>query len=318
VHRCPALAPPMAKRTIGFLTGRDEEERADPTFKGRRSRVNQSSSAKRSKKDEQGNQGDLGEEYVCPLTLEFPLDPVMLADGRCYERSAIEEHIRRNGHDGVVKSPVTNLEINAQLIPALLVRNTLSRLIDQGVIKGERASAWKAATRKIADDRKHYERIKALAEKGDVRAMEDMAYAYERGEFGQAKDQDKAYYWFLRAGRMGNAGCMTRAAICHLNGTGVERDSFSGMCMVHEAAVMGSEHACTLIAMGHASGRWAKKKDEALAVYWYRRATTARVTDTPQECRERGRAYLAAHDSEERVVGAMLGAYNEADGDSDP
>lgn len=309
----------MSKRTIGFLTGRDEEERADPTYKGRKLRADQSSSSSKRAKgvsSAPSDAFDLGEEYVCPLTLEFPIDPVMLADGQCYERSAIEEHIRRNGTaEGVVQSPVTRLEISAQLIPALLVRNTLARLIERGVIKGERADAWKAATQKIADDRKHHQRVKALAEKGNVRAMEDMGTAYELGDWGLAKDAAKAYAWFLRAGRMGNAGSLTRAAICHLNGTGVERDSFAGMCMAHEAAAMGSEHACSLIAMGHASGRWAKKKDEALAVYWYRRALSARIRDTPEECRERAKAYLAAHGSEVRAVDVMLGAFNNSDED---
>ena len=309
----------MSKRTIGFLTGRDEEERADPTYKGRKARADQSSSSSKRAKGASSAPSDafdLGEEYVCPLTLEFPIDPVMLADGQCYERSAIEEHIRRNGTaEGMVKSPVTRLEISAQLIPALLVRNTLARLIEKGVIKGERADAWKAATQKIEDERKHHQRVKALAEKGNVRAMEDMGAAYELGDWGLAKDATKAHAWFLRAGRMGNAGSLTRAAICHLNGTGVERDSFAGMCMAHEAAAMGSEHACTLIAMGHASGRWGKKKDEAEAVYWYRRALNARVKDTPEECRERAKAYLAAHGSEARAVDVMLAAFNDSDED---
>ena len=310
----------MAKRTIGFrLDDSDDEERADPTYKERKARSASSVSAKRTKKGLLAafDKSDLGDEYVCPITMEFPIDPVMLADGKCYERSAIEEHIRRTGHDGLVRSPVTNLEVTAKLFPALLVRNTLSRLIDQAVITGERADAWKAATQKIEDDRKHFERVKALAENGNVRAMEDMGTVYERGDWGQTKDDAKAYFWFLRAGRMGNAGSLTRAAICHLNGTGVSRDSFAGMCIAHEAAAMGSEHACCLIAMGHAAGRWGKRKDENEAAYWYRRATSARVKDTPQECRDRGKAYLAAHgDLGANVIVNLLGAHH-VDGNDD-
>ena len=198
------------------------------------------------------------------------------------------------------------------------MRNTLARLVEQGVLKGERADAWKAATQKIEDDRKHYERIKALAEKGSANAMEDLGTAYEHGDWGLTKDEAKAYTWFLRAGRKGNAGSLTRAAICHLNGSGVEKDFCEGMCLAHEAAVMGSEHACSLIAMGYAHGKWEKKKSEGKAAYWYRRATSARVKDTPQECRERGKAYIEAHGSEVHVVDALgLGAYNDANGDDE-
>jgi TPR repeat protein len=126
-----------------------------------------------------------------------------------------------------------------------------------------------------------------------------------------------AYAWFLRAGRNGNAGSLTRAAICHLNGTGVARTSVRGMCMAHEAAVMGSEHACSLIAMGYASGRWGMDEDKAEAAYWYRRATKASIRDTPEECRKRGKAYLEAHGGEARVVDAMLGAYNNDSAEED-
>ena len=312
----------MSKRSIGFRpVDQDEDEKGDPTYRDGKARGSggKPAASKRAKgaSATPSDAFDLGEEFVCPLTLEFPIDPVMLADGRCYERSAIEEHIRRNGHDGVIKSPVTRLDISAQLIPALLVRNTLARLVDQGVLKGERADAWKAATQKLEDERKQFARIKALAEKGNVRAIEDMGTAYELGLYGLAKDDAKAYCYFLRSGRSGSAGSLTRAAICHLNGTGVERDPFAGMCIAHEAAAMGSEHACSLIAMGHASGKWGKKKDEGEAVYWYRRAMSARVKDTPDECRERGKAYLAAHGSETRVVDAMLAAFNDSDDEDD-
>eukprot|EP00966_Prymnesium_polylepis_P012622 289710-Prymnesium_polylepis.1 len=35
----------------------------------------------------------MADEWVCPFTFELPLDPVTAADGRTYERCAIEEHI---------------------------------------------------------------------------------------------------------------------------------------------------------------------------------------------------------------------------------
>ena len=300
----------MSKRKIGFLSVSDEH-RVDPTYKERKSRA--SSSGKRTRDDA----FDLAEEYVCPITQELPINPVMLADGRCYEKAAIEEHIKRNGHDGVVRSPVTNLEISAQLIPALLARNTLSRLIDQGVIKGEKADVWKAATQKIEDDRKHLERVKGLAAKGNVRAMEDLGSAYEQGDWGLEKNEEMAYAWFLRAGRNGNAAALTRAAICHLNGTGVARQSHIGMCMAHEAATMGSEHACSLIAMGYATGRWGLDEIKADAAYWYGRAKRARIRDTPEECRKRGDEYIAAHGHEMRLVDRLLGPYNNDSGEDD-
>ena len=34
---------------------------------------------------------EVAEEYVCPITAELPIDPVIAEDGRCCERCAIEE-----------------------------------------------------------------------------------------------------------------------------------------------------------------------------------------------------------------------------------
>ena len=61
---------------------------------------------------------DSAAEFVCPITQELPLDPVMAADGRVYERSAIEEWIAK----GNGKSPSTNEKMGTKLLPALQVR----------------------------------------------------------------------------------------------------------------------------------------------------------------------------------------------------
>ena len=50
---------------------------------------------------------DVADEYVCPITAELPIDPVIAEDGLCYERHAIEEWFSRQP-EAQVKSPVTN------------------------------------------------------------------------------------------------------------------------------------------------------------------------------------------------------------------
>ena len=285
----------------------DGDGRTDQLRKERKTRPGKSRST-----PETSIRDDLTEEYVCPITMELPIDPVLCADGHCYERSAIEEHIRRNGQNGMVRSPLTNVEISAQLFPATLVRNTLSRLVEQGVLNGERVDAWKAATQQQKYDRIQFEGMKISAGKGSANAMEDLGSVYEKGLYGQQKDNAKSYHWFLRGGRAGNAGSMIRAAVCHVNGTGVKRNYVRGMCMAHEAAAMGSEHACSIIAMAHASGKWAMEKDEAEASYWYKRAVSCRIKDTPQECRDRGKAYMEAHSTNASAVGGLLDEPAEA------
>ena len=38
---------------------------------------------------------EVAEEYMCPITFELPIDPVIAEDDRCYERCAIEEWFER-------------------------------------------------------------------------------------------------------------------------------------------------------------------------------------------------------------------------------
>ena len=47
--------------------------------------------------------------YKCPITLEVFRCPVVAADGKTYEREAIEQHIAKCSSEGrELKSPMTN------------------------------------------------------------------------------------------------------------------------------------------------------------------------------------------------------------------
>ena len=39
---------------------------------------------------------DVPHEFLCPITLDIMTDPVCTCDGHTYERSAIEEHLRKS------------------------------------------------------------------------------------------------------------------------------------------------------------------------------------------------------------------------------
>ena len=62
---------------------------------------------------------DSASEFLCPITQELPIDPVIAEDGRVYERSAIVEWLERNE-----KSPHTNEPMGKKLLPALQVRQS--------------------------------------------------------------------------------------------------------------------------------------------------------------------------------------------------
>jgi TPR repeat protein len=69
---------------------------------------------------------EVPDAYECPITTELMQDPVVVADGRSYERTAIEEWFRK-GHS---TSPMTNEKLpHRTLIPNINLRNLIQDFI---------------------------------------------------------------------------------------------------------------------------------------------------------------------------------------------
>lgn len=56
-------------------------------------------------------------EFVCPITLDIMEDPVVLADGFTYERTAIEDWMDVN-----TNSPMTGARVSKTMIPNTILR----------------------------------------------------------------------------------------------------------------------------------------------------------------------------------------------------
>ena len=108
---------------------------------------------------------ELAEEFVCPITQELPLDPVMAEDGRVYERKAIEDWFATR-QAGQLKSPVTNEEMGRRLFPAVQMRNTIRAMVESGALTGSKVDAWKA---RIEGEEK-VKRWREKADGGDAKA----------------------------------------------------------------------------------------------------------------------------------------------------
>jgi hypothetical protein len=62
--------------------------------------------------------------FFCPITLSLMVDPVIAADGHSYERTAIEDWMRRSGEN--FHSPMTNeLLPNRDLLPNFALKNAI-------------------------------------------------------------------------------------------------------------------------------------------------------------------------------------------------
>ena len=101
----------------------------------------------------------LADEYICPITQELPLEPVIAEDGKVYEKGAIEEWLRKQK-----RSPITGLPMGTRLMPATQARNTIEQLVQSGAIEGKKAASWK---KKLNGEKK----LKQLREKAE--AVED-------------------------------------------------------------------------------------------------------------------------------------------------
>ena len=101
----------------------------------------------------------LADEYICPITQELPLEPVIAEDGKVYEKGAIEEWLRKQK-----RSPITSLPMGTRLMPATQARNIIEQLVQSGAIEGKKAASWK---KKLNGEKK----LKQLREKAE--AVED-------------------------------------------------------------------------------------------------------------------------------------------------
>ena len=181
------------------------------------------------------------EEYVCPITAELPIDPVIAEDGRCYERHAIEEWFSRQPQPQV-KSPVTNEPMGKRLFPAVQLRNTLKRLVESGAISGSKADAWKKAMAEEAE----VAALREKAEGGDAKAMRRLGFSYRDGKQGLKQDRKQAFTWLKRAADLKDVTALTACAGAYLLGQGVERSDSRGLVTLGLAAGLGSEWACGL------------------------------------------------------------------------
>ena len=68
---------------------------------------------------------EIPNSFLCPITSNLMVDPVVAADGHTYEREAIEEWLRR-GHN---TSPLTNLRMERRLVANHALRKSIEEFV---------------------------------------------------------------------------------------------------------------------------------------------------------------------------------------------
>ena len=207
---------------------------------------------------------DAAKEFICPITHELPVQPVMAKDGKIYEREAILEWFRKK--DGDATSPSTGKVIDTELVPVVQVRNNIESLIQTGAIEGEIAEAWQ----KRLEFEKRVKEMRAKAEGGDGEAMQWMGVSYTYGQ-SVAKDDAQARAWFERSAAARNPKGLASFSHCLLSGIGGPQDISLGLVNLTEAAGLGSDFGAYLLGWAFFNGGYGLPKDPVRARYWLKK-----------------------------------------------
>ena len=199
------------------------------------------------------------DEYLCPITQELPLDPVLAEDGRIYERWAIMEWLGKQQ-----RSPSTGMAMGTMLVGSPQVRNTLETLVKSGTINGDKATAWK---KKLKDDTKVKE-LRAKAEHDEAGAMYELGRAHSNGFFSLPEDEAKGRAWYERGAVLHDVKCMAKYGDYLMKGLGGEPIPTLGAVYTTRAAEGGSNLAAFQLGRAFEKGKYGLPRDTAHAKYW--------------------------------------------------
>lgn len=230
-------------------------------------------------------------EWTCPITYALLVDPVEAEDGKHYERAAIEEYFGTQPNGSTCLSPMTRTVIGKRLVPARWMTEAISKMVKAHLVDEESGKAWAKARQEMAQVRV----LKSKAEAGDATAMGRLAFSYRDGTRGLKRDAAEAYKWFKKAADLGDAPAATSCAIAYLNGSGVERNHSRGLSMLTFAAMLGSEHACSVFGYANENGYHGFEKDASEATRWYKQMKKCKYLDSVDAYRTRATEWLRDH-----------------------
>jgi TPR repeat protein len=231
------------------------------------------------------------EDWTCPITYELLFEPVEAEDGRLYERAAIEQYFEHKADQVMVRSPVTNQEMGKRLVPATHVRGAITKLVQSGQVDAETTATWKQARLNLVQ----VTALRAKAAKGDAHAMGRLGFSYRDGTRGLKRDPKEAFYWFKKAADLKDPPAACSCGVAYINGSGVERNHTRGISMVTIAALLGSEHACSVLGWANECGHHGFNKDPEEATKWYKEMQKAPCRDSVDAYRTRATEWLLKH-----------------------
>jgi len=237
---------------------------------------------------------EAADEFVCPITQELPVDPVIAEDGRVYERSALSSWIeQRTRQEAKIKSPVTNEPMGAKLLPAVQVRNLIKGMVTSGALTGPKVDAWKMRIEEEAV----VAALQRKAEDGDLNAMNDLGDAHRLGTKGLTENWNQAFRWYKRSADLDDPVGISSCAACYVLGKGCEKNEARALVSWGQAAILGHELSCYQLGEAHRKGLHGLGKDEREAARWFRRMPSCSSKSTTKLLVEKAANFVREHDA---------------------
>jgi uncharacterized protein YdaT len=249
----------------------------------------------------------MADEWLCPITTELPLEPVIAEDGQVYEKSALEELIR--SQKGNLRSPMTNLPMGRRIVPSVQARNTIEKLVRSGAIGGDKAERW---LERLSEE----EMVKATvakAEGGDAEAMFTLGDYHFYGEHGLKMDDVAANRWYKMGADLNDPRCLAAYGQNLIFGRGVSAAETHGICLMFQAAGMGSKHAASCVGHTYWKGLYGIPQDTERAKHWYRKVATAPLKDIESSDEEQAAQRLLLDGPHDEEVCHSESEYSESE-----
>ena len=174
-------------------------------------------------------------EFLCPICLTLPGDPVFAEDGFVYDRKCIQQVIDQ-ANSNEIASPMTEKPMGITLITSALAEGIIRELARCNGLDEKFVGAW-ASQNEDTDFGDIIAETKYNAKQGHVGSMAILGKWYLSGEQkGIDYDADEGYRWSKMAADHGDVTGKAYCGYCLIQGFGVEKDWEDGYEHLIEAA----------------------------------------------------------------------------------
>lgn len=207
------------------------------------------------------------EHFLCPITLAFPVDPVIAEDGHMYDRSAITRWTSMRQ-----SSPMTGLPMHDRLVPSVQIKAWTRKLVQRGL--GTPDQREEVETCLLHEEL--LGNVRSSADAGCVKAMRQLGFTYQRGKYGVTQSYSMARHWFSCAAHKNDIQGMALYGSYLLEGKGGPVDSLHGIMFTSISADKVDLAAYELGWMW-VLGTHGVTKNEEYGRYWLRLATSRKM-----------------------------------------